>query len=511
MSEVEKFSFKKWNNFHSSVEQIVEEVYVPQNIDKVNYINRYNAMSDKITQIASNSISNGKTIRACGGKWSLSPIAFDRQTIIETDQLNLKWNPSDDDVNFDVVDDAQNLLFAQCGCKIESLNIYLRKMKKSLSTCGASNGQTIAGAISCGTHGAALDFGSIHDSVVGLHIITNENKSFYIQRLTRRVMKESFVQGIQATLIEDDALFYAALVSMGSFGFIHGVMLEVEDWFYLKNYSIDMDVDQANELMTTLDFENSAFQMNDREGVRPYHFKLHFNPYQINQAAKVEILYKEVGPESYQRPKLSDGTTYHKDMMSIIAKISDKLPLVDAVAAHFVINNIFKEEIKGKKALLMDTFGDTSTQGKTYSVGIGIDHKDSVKGIQALREIISANNSIPAIFAVRFVKQSKALMAFTRFPITCVLEIDAVRSDKLIRFTKQIPSKFREKGIPFTFHWGKNNPLDKDMVLEIYGNDFVEWQKQKSKIMNSPESAAWASDYARQLGLDGWIDINKTV
>ena len=159
----------------------------------------------------------------------------------------------------------------------------------------------------------------------------------------------------------------------------------------------------------------------------------------------------------------------------------------------------------------MDTFGDTNTQGKTYSVGIGIDHTDSVKGIQALREIISANNSIPAIFAVRFVKQSKALMAFTRFPITCVLEIDAVSSDKLIRFTRQIPSKFREKGIPFTFHWGKNNPLDKDMVLEIYGNDFVEWQKQKSKIMNSPEAAAWASDYARQLGLDGWIDAATIV
>ncbi|MBK7633073.1 MAG: FAD-binding protein [Saprospiraceae bacterium] len=183
-------------------------------------------------------VIRNNTIKAVGGSWALSPIAYDRQTIIETDHLNLRWTPIEQDVNNAIFSRPDNLVFAQCGTQIKSLNIYLRDRKKSLKAHGASNGQGVAGAIACGTHGAAYDFGSIHDSVVGLHIIVNKDKSYYIQKKSRQVINETFATNINSTIINDDDLFNAAVVSMGCFGFVHGVMIEVEDWFMLKNYSL---------------------------------------------------------------------------------------------------------------------------------------------------------------------------------------------------------------------------------------------------------------------------------
>ncbi|MBK7633075.1 MAG: hypothetical protein IPJ13_01465 [Saprospiraceae bacterium] len=49
-----------------------------------------------------------------------------------------------------------------------------------------------------------------------------------------------------------------------------------------------------------------------------------------------------------------------------------------------VFKNIFKKEIKGESALLIDTFGSTTTKGKTFSTGIGVDHKDSSRALEAL-------------------------------------------------------------------------------------------------------------------------------
>src|SRR5262245_28865182 len=80
---------------------------------------------------------------------------------------------------------SQRMVFAQCGVLIKTLSAYLEARGLSLSTSGASNGQTIAGAISTGTHGAANAFGSIQESVLGLHMIAEGGKHYFIQRATR--------------------------------------------------------------------------------------------------------------------------------------------------------------------------------------------------------------------------------------------------------------------------------------------------------------------------------------
>jgi len=67
--------------------------------------------------------------------------------------------------------DVKKLVFAHVGMGSGKLNDTPTQKKLSLKTCGASNGQTIVGAMATGAHGSTIDIGGVQDYVVGLHII----------------------------------------------------------------------------------------------------------------------------------------------------------------------------------------------------------------------------------------------------------------------------------------------------------------------------------------------------
>jgi hypothetical protein len=50
---------------------------------------------------------------------------------------------------------------------ILQINEKLEAAGRSLKASGASNGQSIAGCISTGTHGAAFQVGAVHEAIVG--------------------------------------------------------------------------------------------------------------------------------------------------------------------------------------------------------------------------------------------------------------------------------------------------------------------------------------------------------
>ena len=79
-----------------------------------------------------------------------------------------------------------------------------------------------------------------------------------------------------AVLVSDDTLFNAALVSFGSFGIIHGLMIETRDRFLLRSYrrTHAMNADFWNNL-GTLNFDNINLPMPKD---KLYHFEVFFNP-----------------------------------------------------------------------------------------------------------------------------------------------------------------------------------------------------------------------------------------
>jgi hypothetical protein len=110
---------------------------------------------------------------------------------------------------------------------------------------GGAGGQTLAGAISTGTHGMDKDMPPFADSVVALHLVGPGGIQYWIEP-SEGISDPSKIKQFVApdidmnNIIYDDRTFEAILVSMGCMGIIYSVVLKVRDQYSLvETTSID--------------------------------------------------------------------------------------------------------------------------------------------------------------------------------------------------------------------------------------------------------------------------------
>lgn len=191
---------------------------------------------------------DGQTIRALGSGWSFSDAAIpqssdipvpwgfwypfkyfgyaidttDLSSSLQTTLPTLLRNPQD----------AETLFFVEAGVKLHALNDLLdqQQPRKALKTLGGSSGQSLAGAISTGTHGGDFDRPPLADSVRAIYLIGAGGTHHWIEPLnsiTERSKISAAFPCIGKNIHYDDNMFRAALVSMGSMGVIYSVVLDV--------------------------------------------------------------------------------------------------------------------------------------------------------------------------------------------------------------------------------------------------------------------------------------------
>jgi hypothetical protein len=94
-----------------------------------------------------------------------------------------------------------------------------------------------------------------------------------------------------------------------------------------------------------------------------------------------------------------------------------------------------------------ETFNNTKFRGKAASSAIGMDISNVSKVVDLI-VAINHDTPFPGILSFRFVKGTSALMGFTRFPHTCVLEMDGVDS----KITRDFYNKAWNTWNKITFH-----------------------------------------------------------
>jgi hypothetical protein len=112
---------------------------------------------------------------------------------------------------------------------------------------------------------------------------------------------------------------------------------------------------------------------------------------------------------------------------------------------------------------------------------------------------------------MRFVKASKATLAFTRFPVTCVLEVDGVLWEgnqnmiSLDDFLTRVAEAFKDNGIKFTLHWGKNGPWSfPGLVDYMYGDLDDEWKNQRSGLLTKQMADLFSNDFLDTVKLSDY-------
>jgi hypothetical protein len=492
---------QEWENKHETFVEKIKDLYEVANDNSMNAVDGYNDSTKALQSLLRNAIDTNTPFRILGAGWSWTRIATAKNGLmVDTKPLNTSMTISQQSVSPNYTGDTGKLLFAQCGNGIWELSKELRDRKLSLKTSGASNGQTIAGAMATGAHGSAFDFGAVQDFVVGMHIIVSPGKHIYLERKSAPVVSASFIQKLQTELVQDDNLFNAALVSFGAFGIIHGVMIEIEDLFLLECYMKRIPYDDAlKHLMKTLDFSNANLSYGNE---RPYHFAVSINPYDLKNGAYVYSFFKRPYRDDYPRPTSNTaGIGPGDDAACFVGKLTQVIPAL----VPTVVNKLFAGALKPYSKVfgtLGEIFNNTTLHGKLLSAAIGISIDDVNRVVDLVLEMNKTKGPFTGIFAFRFVKKTKATLGFTSFNHTCVFELDGAFSSETERFYREVWKRLEEEKIPHTAHWGKVNELDFEKINKMYGANVDAWIEARNKLLDAASLQAFTNPIMKQWGLD---------
>jgi hypothetical protein len=492
---------KEWTNRHETFTEKIKDLFVASNEPALGALDSYNdAVKALQTQVAK-AVQTGMPLRMLGAGWSWTKIATAKDGImIDTKPLNVTLAVSPSGVVPAYKGDVRKLVLAQCGCAIWELSRDLRDKGLSLKTSGASNGQTIAGAIATGAHGSTIDVGAVQDCVVGLHLIVGSTRHIWLERKSYPVASSSLIQKLKTELVQDDELFNAALVSFGSFGIVHGVLLETEDLFLLETHMQRRPYDAAlRKTMETLDFNNIVLPHGHE---RPFHLSISLNPYDLQNGAFVYSHYKRPYRENYKRPVPNEaGIGPGDDAPCFIGKLTDAVPGFVPTLVSKLLAGVLKP-YTAVEGTLGEIFNNTTLHGKLLSCALGIPINQINRVTDLLLELNKTAGPFPGLFAYRFVKKSGATLAFTRYDFTCILELDGAFSDDTLSFYTAARNKLEAEGIPFTFHWGKMNELDFNRISRMYGSSATSWIAARNKLLDEATMKVFTNPLLTQWGLD---------
>jgi len=483
----------------------------------------YKATTKNFQWLIQHAVDNNLRLRALGNGWSFSDVAVCNGGLVDTRELRTFFSIGNSFLHPQYLatgKTAQDLVFTQCGMSILQMNKELEEENgwlRALRASGASNGQTIAGATSTGTHGAGFKVGAVHDAIVGLHIVTGANRHVWLERASYPVASTEFTNWLEAEVFRDDDLFNSALVGFGSFGFIHGVLMETEPIYLLEKYtSANIPYnDNLKQAINEWKFEalNEFLPFPPESAGRSlYHFEVLVNPHHfaVNDASKglfLRVLYKTPYRTDYPKPEVPGGKfQYGDELLGVIETILDNIgkkltqklvpPLVTKL---FPLAFAANEQATGT---IGEIFTNTRFRGAAASAAVAI---DTANASRAIEEIVQLNTKtpFPGALALRFVKGTQATLGFTRFPKTCVLEMDGVESATSRKFFSSVWDRFEQIGLPYTLHWGKINfNLTEARIRQMYGDTAVnKWLAARHKLLDDVTQKVFTNAFMERTGL----------
>lgn len=173
--------------------------------------------TDELVEAVKAAERDGLTVRAAGAGHSFTPAAMTDGVLLRLDRY----------AGLVSADRASGLVTVEAGMPLWRLNPLLAELGLALTNLGDIDRQTVAGAISTGTHGTGARYGGLATQVAGLEL----------------VLADGSVVACSAT--EEPELFAAARVSLGALGLLSTVTLRCEPAFALRAEERPMPLDEV--------------------------------------------------------------------------------------------------------------------------------------------------------------------------------------------------------------------------------------------------------------------------
>ena len=487
-----------WQNFHQTVRQRCRriDVYNPSGPAS---LGKYAMTTREIQRLIGEAQTAGQPLRALGSGWSFTDIAATPGHHLNTANLNFIIQPGTRSVSSAYGGDLAALLFVQCGVSISELNKYLEAPSRgrSLKTTGAANGQTVGGALGTGTHGSALSEGGFQRHVVSMHLIVGADRHVILEPETRPVASDWFANQIGAAIVRNDQWFNAALVSLGSFGVLHGVFIETRERFLLEANGTALPYDVAlKRAINTADIGGLPVPNADEP---PYFLEFTINPFDLGNVVAT-AMHARSCPASHVPNYAVDGELRPGlDTLGIVGMITDQFPDLTPILLGAAVGKLVS--FGTYKGTWGEIFDYISHEHYACSASIGVNVEDATKVIDAILAL-QATIRAPALMSVRYVRPTGALLEMSRFPLTCAIGIDGAVSDRTMDLYEKVWTELDRLGIRYTHHWGKFARFSPTRVKKLYGAANVRhWQDARLALLGAAGTKTFSNPLTDRAGL----------
>ena len=176
--------------------------------------------TDEVAKLVCLGVAERQKVRAVGAGHSFSRLCASEGIMIDLSNFN----------SIIGIDQEHMQVTVGAGIRLFDLNRELESHGLALPNLGDIDRQSLAGAISTGTHGTGINYHSISQAVIGLKIVTGDGGI------------------LECSPTENQNIFEAARVSLGALGIIIEVTLQCVPAFRLRAIEQTTSINNVLEL-----------------------------------------------------------------------------------------------------------------------------------------------------------------------------------------------------------------------------------------------------------------------
>jgi hypothetical protein len=142
------------------------------------------------------------------------------------------------------------------------------------------------------------------------------------------------------------------------------------------------------------------------------------------------------------------------------------------------------KEFSGRLKTPGETYNYTSSKSGVAGAATAIPIAYTSRALALAREVFMENPGAPVAFACRYAQKSPALLGFTRFDPTCIMDVDGVDTKATRAIMEGIRERFDAEGLPYAQHWGKMCGLTRDRLRASYGSALDDWTQVRHALLS---------------------------
>lgn len=437
--------------------------------------------------------SERKRVRMTGSGHSASDITITNEVLFTPEKLNKALNLDRNRLKNPA---EPRLARVQSGMRVRELNTYLDNNGLGFTNLGGYDGQTIAGVMMTATHGSGLAYGPIADQAVSLQMVVDGGRMVQIEPANGITNPATFNGrleedwSIPVQLIQDDDAFNAARVAIGSMGVVYSVTLRASPKFWMREVRYKTSWSELKKPGGKLERLFAGLPVNE-SGASPEHWELQYSPYTTDDGDHTFLVterYRSATPlpEQASIERGQPGTDFASALTVVVgaplAVVLDTFP--------DLAKPLLQETLK---AQVDDNY--TNVSYKVFNIGV-VNDAPAI----AVETAFNINQTIAAVersfgvadaqfaqgrihsapVAIRFVKQTDALIGMQNGRNTVFMEVICLRDSKgaipLLKAHQQ--TYFQELGA--RPHWGLDLNLlqGEAQARSLYPATWDRWKTQ---------------------------------